>query len=331
MPEPRSRPQRTSGAGARRATGPGLSGLVRHWFRLAGYSLVSSLGRLLRRPLAALMTVGVIAVSLALPAAFYAALVNLDRVSQAWHDAGEATVFMDRQADEARARALAGELEARPDVDTVRVKAPAEALSEFRRLSGFGDALDALEANPLPAVLILRPAERPADSGAARAWVAELEELPDVDFAQFDVTWLMRFNALIALAGRIVAVAGGLFALVVLLVVGNTIRLDIENRREEIEVHKLIGATDRFIRRPFLFTGFWYGTLGGAGAALVVGAILGLLGGPVARLAGTYESEFVLEGLGAAGSLALCAAGALIGLAGAWLAVGRHLARIEPV
>ncbi len=330
MPDPRQRKHRVKGAGARRATGPGLLGHLVHWFRLTGFSLVSSLGRLAQRPLAALMTVGVIAVSLALPAAFYAALVNLERVSHGWHDAGEATVFMDQDASTETARSLARELESRADVASVRVKPPAEALAEFRRLSGFGDALDALEENPLPAVLILQPAERPSDRDAARQWLAELEALPAVDFAQFDVTWLMRFNALLDLAGRVVGVAGGLFALVILLVVGNTIRLDIENRREEIEVHKLVGATDRFIRRPFLFTGFWYGTLGGAGAALAVGVILGLLGGPVARLAGTYDSEFALQGLGAGGSLTLCAAGAVIGLAGAWLAGGRHLARIEP-
>lgn len=317
--------------GARRSTGPGILGHLRHWLRLTGFSLVSSLGRLAQRPLAALMTVGVIAVSLALPAAFYTALTNLDRVSRGWHDAGEATVFMEQGAGLETARSLAEELEARPDIETARVKPPEEALSEFRRLSGFGDALDALEDNPLPAVLVLRPATRPADHDAARRWVTELEARPEVDFAQFDVTWLMRFNALLALAGRVVGVAGGLFALVVLLVVGNTIRLDIENRREEIEVHKLIGATDRFIRRPFLFTGFWYGTVGGAGAALVVGVILRLLGGPVGRLAGTYDSDFALQGLGAGGSLVLCAVGACIGLAGAWLAVGRHLSRIEPV
>lgn len=331
MPDSRIRQHRPAGSGARRATGPGLLGHFRHWFRLVGFSLVSSLGRLSQRPLAALMTVGVIAVSLALPAAFYAALANLDRVSRGWHDAGEATVFMEQGAAADDARALARELETRPDVASVRVKPPAEALTEFRRLSGFGDALDALQENPLPSVLILRPAERPADGDAARRWVGELQALPKVDFAQFDVTWLMRFNALLALAGRVVAVAAGLFALVILLVVGNTIRLDIENRREEIEVHKLVGATDRFIRRPFLFTGFWYGALGGAGAALVVRVILGMLDRPVAQLAGTYDSDYALQGLGITGSLTLCAAGALIGLAGAWLAVGRHLARIEPV
>lgn len=316
--------------GAHRTTRPGLPGLLRHWLRLTGFSLVASLGRLAQRPLAALMTVGVIAVSLALPAAFYTALTNLDRVSRGWHDAGEATVFMELDAGTERARALANELEARDEVARARVKGPDEALAEFRRLSGFGEALDALDRNPLPAVLIVRPATRPAGDAAARAWVEKLEAMPGVAFAQFDVTWLMRFNALLALAGRVVGVAGGLFALVVLLVVGNTIRLDIENRREEIEVHKLIGATDRFIRRPFLFTGFWYGALGGAGAAVAVGVILGLLGGPVARLAGTYESAFALQGLGLHGSLVLCGTGALIGLAGAWLAVGRHLARIEP-
>lgn len=327
MPEAR---RARKAPGATRRTGPGVLGRLRHWLRMTGFSLFSSLGRLWQRPLAGLMTVGVIAVSLALPAAFYAALVNLDRVSRGWHDAGEATVFMERDAGAGAARSLAERLEARPDVASVRVKGPDEALTEFRRLSGFGNALDALETNPLPAVLILKPARRPAGREAARAWVEELEAMPGVDFAQFDVAWLMRFNALLSLAERVVWVAGLLFAVVVLLVIGNTIRLDIENRREEIEVHKLIGATDRFIRRPFLFTGFWYGVLGGVGAALLVGVVLGLLGAPVSRLAGTYGSEFALHGLGPAGSLVLCAGGAAIGLAGAWLAVGRHLSRIEP-
>lgn len=322
--------RRRAKKGATRRTGPGPVARLRHWARLVGFSLVSSLGRLWQRPLAGLMTVGVIAVSLALPAAFYAALLNLDRVSRGWHDAGQATVFMQTDAGLEAAKSLAARLGVRDDVASVRVRSPAEALAEFRELSGFGDALDALQANPLPAVLVLEPAERPRDRDAARAWVSELEALPGVDFAQFDVAWLLRFNALLALAGRVVWVAGALFAVVVLLVVGNTIRLDIENRREEIEVHKLIGATDRFIRRPFLFSGFWYGALGGAGAAVLVGLVLALLAGPVGRLAGTYGSEFSLQGLGPGGALALCATGALIGLAGAWLAVGRHLTRIEP-
>lgn len=325
------RTRRKTRPGATRRAGPGLLGHLRHWLRLTGFSLFSSLGRLWQRPLAGLMTVGVIAVSLALPAAFYTALFNLDRVSRGWHDAGEATIFMQPDAGPAAAEDLASTLRDRADVASVRVRSPAEAMEEFRRLSGFGAALDALEDNPLPAVLVLEPASRPADRNAAAAWVAELESRPGVDFAQFDVAWLMRFNALLAVATRVVWVAGALFAVVVLLVVGNTIRLDIENRRDEIEVHKLIGATDRFIRRPFLFTGLWYGALGGTGAVFMVGVVQALLAGPVARLAGTYGSEFALQGLGPAGALALCAGGALIGLGGAWMAVGRHLARIEPV
>lgn len=327
----RERPSHAGRTGAVRRARPPAAARATHWMRLHGYHVLSSLGRLWQRPLAALMTLGVIAISLALPASLYVSLANLKSVTRGWHDAGEATLFLETGTEAEAAEALAAELAAREDTASVRLMSPDEALAEFRRLSGYGNALDALAENPLPPVLVVAPARPPADPDAARALVTELEQSPHVDFAQFDVAWLLRFNAILELAGRVVWVVAALLMLAVLLVVGNTIRLDIENRREEIEVHKLIGATDRFIRRPLLYTGFWYGLLGGVAAVLVVQGSLRLVAGPVARLASAYQGSFDLAGLGLGGSALLCAGGAAIGLAGAWLAAGRHLARIEPV
>lgn len=309
---------------------PPLLARGRHWLRLHGYHVLASLGRLWQHPLAGIMTLGVIAVSLALPASLYVALTNLQSVSHGWHDAGEATLFLEAGTEAGAARELVEELATRTDVAQARLMTPEQAMAEFRRLSGYGEALDALAENPLPFVVLITPAESPVSADSARAFVRELERLPGVDFAQFDVAWLERFNAILALAGRIVWIVAALLVLAVLLVIGNTIRLDIENRREEIEVQKLIGATDRFIRRPLLYSGMWYGLLGGLAAVLVVQGSLWLLAGPVARLAGAYESGFQLNGLGLSGALALSLGGAAAGLAGAWLAAGRHLARIEP-
>lgn len=325
----RTKASRKSGA-SRRAR-PALGSRIYHHWLLGIRHLVAGLGALAHRPVASLMTIGVIGIALALPAGFYVLLVNLDEVSHGWHDAGRATLFLKREVGLERARELAETLRRRPDLAQVTVVSPQQAMREFRRLSGFGDALDALPGNPLPAVLILDPERTPKNVAAAEALVVELESLDDVAMAQFDVAWQLRFQAMLRIAQRGVWVVGALLLLAVLLVVGNTIRMEIESRRDEIEVYKLVGATDRFIRRPFLYGGIWYGALGGLLAVLVVGIALWLLSEPVAELARNYQSAFRLEGPGLFGAAMLVGGGALIGLAGAGLAVSRHLKDIEPV
>src|SRR5690606_18108425 len=187
--------------------------------------------------------------------------------------------------------ALADVLKRRDDVAGVKVISAEQALAEFRELSGFGGAIDALEDNPLPAVLVVTPAE-----GATEATFAglahELEALPRTDAVQLDAQWLKRLNAILEIINRGVVVIAGMFALAVIIIVGNTIRLDIQNRREEIVVTKLIGGTDGFIRRPFLYTGFWYGIAGGVMAWLLTGIALLVMEAPVGRLAGLYGSGF---------------------------------------
>ena len=274
------------------------------------------------------MTLAVIGIALALPAGLHALLANLQAVTAGWQGEARLSLFLERSVPEARARALAAELRRRPDVRAVELITPEQALAEFRALSGFGEALDALDENPLPAVLAITPAED--DPEALAALAARLRALPEVELAQLDLEWVRRLHAILALARRGVAVVAALLAVAVLLVVGNTIRLEIQNRREEIVVAKLIGATDGYIRRPFLYSGLWHGLIGAALAWLLVEGALTLLRGPAARLAELYGSAWRLTGLDARASLLLVAGGALLGLAGAWLAVGRHLREIEP-
>ena len=311
-------------------SGPGLVGRLVAWAGHHGHSLLSTLGRLSRAPLATAMTLGVIGIALALPAALHLAVDNVRTVSGSWDSALQVSVFMAPTATVADAQALAGVLRARDDVRDVRVITPDEALAEFRAQSGFGDALEALQANPLPAVLVVSPARGITSAGQLGPVVAAAEASPAVDFVQLDTQWLQRLFAFVDIAQRAIVVIAVLLGVAVAFTVGNTIRLDIQNRRQEIEVTKLIGGSDAFIRRPFLYTGFWYGVGGGLVAAVLLGVARLALEGPVARLAGLYGSDFSLSGLGFGGFLALVAAGALLAWAGSWVAVGKHLDEIEP-
>jgi cell division transport system permease protein len=218
----------------------------------------------------------------------------------------------------------------RDSVDAVRLISAEQAMAEFRASSGFGGALDKLERNPLPPVLVVTPAANARAPQQAAALLAELEALPEVDLAQLDMEWLQRLQAIMNIARRGVTAIAILLGLAVLLIVGNTIRLDIQNRREEIEVIKLVGATDGFVRRPFLYGGIWYGLLGGVLAWLLVHGALLLINRPAEQLALLYGADHRLLGPGLQGTLLLLGVGAALGLLGSWLAVGRHLSAIEP-
>ena len=289
-----------------------------------------SLGQLARTPLATLMTAAVIGIALALPAGLHVLLDNAQQLTGGWDSASRISLFLKRNVNDARARRLAATLRRLPEVAAVDYIPREQALAEFERLSGFGDALKALDENPLPAVLVVTPTPEAASPDAAEQLLARLRQYGPVELAQLDMQWVKRLYVIMELVRRGVLVLGLLLGLAVLLVVGNTIRLAIQNRRQEIVVMKLVGGSDAFIRRPFLYTGFWYGLFGGLIAAVLVSLALWTLAGPVERLAGLYQSPFRLAGLSLDGLLLLLLAGIALGLAGSWLAVGRHLREIEP-
>jgi cell division transport system permease protein len=275
-----------------------------------------------------LLTVFVIAIALALPAGLGVLLNNVRALSASWEGAADFTVYLADQVTEPAARELAERVGQRADVAQVLVITRDEALAEFRRHSGFGEALDALPDNPLPHLLVVRPATTP--EADVEALAAALDALPETELVQIDTTWVNRLRAMLGLARRIVDVAAILLGLAVTLVIGNTIRLEIHNRRQEIEVTKLVGASDAFVRRPFLYLGLLYGLIGAAvAAALVEVAMLGI-GAPVRALAMLYGSGFRLAGLSLAETGLLLAAGAGLGWAGAGFAAARRLRAIEP-
>ena len=311
-------------ADGRRRAGPGVY-LLRH-----AQVALSSLGRLIRAPLATLMTATVIGIALALPTGLHVLLDNLQRLSGTWDGAATISLFLKPDLDQSQAEQVAKRLDDDQRVETLTLISRDAALDEFRRLSGFGAALDALDANPLPIVISVQPGADYAKPEQARAMVDHYSAMDEVDFAQLDLQWVRRFDAITRIAMRAVLVIGSLLGIAVLLIVGNTIRLEIQNRRAEIEITKLVGATDAFIRRPFLYCGTWYGLFGGLIASALVSGSLWLLQSPVARLAGLYQSDFGLSAIDAKPALTLLGVSILLGLAGSWLAVGRHLSEIEP-
>ncbi len=299
--------------------------LLRH-----AQTMIYALGQLSMRPFSTLMTVAVIGIALAMPAGLHVLLKNVQTVLTGWDSAAQVSLFLKKNTKEQTALSLADRLRQRPGIARVDYISAEQAMEEFRKLSGFGDALKALDENPLPPVLVIHPAVTQQNPVQLQTLVEELRKNVDVDLAQLDMQWVKRLYGLMDIGRRGVWVLAGMLALAVLLVVGNTIRLAIQNRRDEIVITKLIGGTDAFIRRPFLYTGFWYGILGGIIGFILVQLALWVLAGPVNNLAGLYNSTFRLGGADLITAGSLLFGGMLLGLSGSWLAVGKHLRAIEP-
>ncbi|MDT8383555.1 MAG: permease-like cell division protein FtsX [Gammaproteobacteria bacterium] len=305
-------------------------GRVNAYFTHHLWVLVSSLGGLWRTPLATLMTAAVIGIALALPAGLHVLLQNVQQLSTGWEGTAQMSLFLKPAVTETQAQSLAEKLRGWEGVEEVRYISREQALAEFREVSGFGEALESLDENPLPAVLVLRPSAKATAPAQMELLLGRVRALEPVDLAQLDMEWVRRLSGIIEVGKRGVLLLAGLLGMAILLVVGNTIRLTILSRTQEIVVTKLIGATNAFIRRPFLYTGLWYGLMGAVVAWLLVAILLGLLSAPVNRLSFLYNSRFSLGGLDLQTVAVLLASGVGLGLLGSWLAVGKHLKAIEP-
>ena len=305
-------------------------GNVQAYFARHAQTLVGSLGRMVNQPFATLMTMGVVAVALALPLFLNLFLTNVRSATGNWNDAFDLSVYMDKRAGAPRTATLAKEIRQRGDVAAVRVITADQALTEFRNDSGFGKALDALIDNPLPDTLIVTPTLAASSPRGTEALKGAIAAMPDVQTVQVDTEWVKRLHAMLDILRRVVLLTGGLLGAGVVLIVGNTIRLDILNRRAEIEVMKLVGASDGFARRPFLYSGIWYGLGGGLMALTLVALAAAVLARPVETLAKLYGSRFRLQGLGFTTGVLVLALAACLAWLGSWLAATRHIRGIEP-
>lgn len=307
-----------------------MSNAVGSYFARHTHALLSSAGHLTRAPVATIFTVLVMGLALALPLGLELLVRNVRAATGDFSGAVSVSVFFKAGVAEARATQLARTARDRPGVANVELITASQALAQFRSQSGFGEALDALQDNPLPHMLVVTPKAASANPGYMESLRRYLRAWPEVDSVQLDGDWVARFNAILALLQRSLLLAAGLLALGVVAVVGNTIRLEIQNRRAEIEVTKLVGGTNGFVRRPFLYTGALYGVLGGLTAWLVVMVAIRLLMPSVAALAQSYGSRFVLLGPNVRDLEMLLGGSTVLGWLGAWLSAARQLKRIEP-
>lgn len=309
---------------------PASRGRLSAWREQHAWCFAASARRLAERPLGTLLTVAVMGFALALPLAFYLLLGNVQRLGAALGETQAISVFLKPDRDAPAAQFLATRLRGRVDVAAVAVKTPQQGLRELAALEGFAPAVDALGgSNPLPYVLVVEP--RPELARAAVTTLVEtLRTLPDVDLVQDDGAWRERLDALVGVARRAVQLLAVLLALAALLVVGNTVRLDIRSRADEIAVLQLVGASAGFVRRPYLYEGAWYGLCSGVVAVLLVLLLELALAGPVARLAGSYDGQLGFAGVAAPVLLAVPFGAALLGWLGARLASARHLGATLP-
>ena len=301
---------------------------LRAWLESHRDSLLDSLRRLVKQPFGSFFTCLVMAVALSLPMGLSLLLGNLERLGGSWQKAAQISVFLKMDVGDAQGEKLRDEVASIPGVAQADWISREQALQEFQQGSGLGEALKELPENPLPGVILVTPHE--VDKNTLEALRNQLAGIPQVEQAQLDMVWVERLTAILRLGDRFVFGLSLLLIAALLLVIGNTIRLHIENRRSEIEVIKLVGGTDSYVRRPFLYMGALYG----AGAGLLAWGLLayGLdwLNGAVMRLAGLYGSDFALLGVPSADGLSLLLAALLLGYIGAWLAVARHLSELSP-
>jgi cell division transport system permease protein len=304
--------------------------LFKAWLLSHAQSFIYSLGQYYHNLLSSILTTAVIGLSLALPGGFYLLLENAQQVTAGWGGSIQITAFLKPEIDDAMAQELITRLLDNPNIEAARLINRDQALAEYKELSGFSEVIELLDENPLPSIIIIFPKIDVLTEGRDRQILDFLYSQSEIEVAQYDQQWIKRLYGIIDIIKRFVIIFSAFIGFGVLLIVGNTIRMAIYHHRSEIEVSKLFGATNHFIQRPFLYTGFWYGLSGGLASWLLLTLTLEFLKQPVNRLAALYSSEFTLANLSATETLIMLACGIFLGIFGSWISVQRHLSTIEP-
>jgi cell division transport system permease protein len=302
---------------------------VRHtrfamWRRQHAWCLRDSLRQLARRPFGSALTIVVMGLALALPLAFYLLLVNVQHLATALGDSQSVNVFLKTDVAADGAEKLATTLRTRNDVGAVTIRTPRQGLAELAAMQGFGDAIKSLPDNPLPFVLLVEP-RAGTDRARVEQMVAAMRALPGVDLVQDNGQWRARLDALIAVGRRVTLLLAVLLGAAAVLVIGNTVRLDIRSRANEIIVQQLIGASAGFVRRPYLYEGAWYGLAAGLVAVLLVLLLEAVLAAPVRELVASYTGRLHFGGLSWATLAIGWALAVVLGWLGALIASSRHL------
>ena len=326
----------------RGATRSSVKATKRHWpkrssfspaqyFRAHKMTLRDSFMRLVNYPLSSVMTVMVIAIALSLPGGLYVLLKNVQSVTDQWEQQSVISLYLFAEVEDAQALALSYQISAQDNVASVEYISKEEGLRYFERSSGYEQILSSLPENPLPIVLQVIPKEAVdvASLPVLQALRDQLAAQKEVEYAELDAQWLQRLANILSFGQRFVYVLSTLLMVAVFLIVGNTIRMSVESRRDEVLVMKLVGATDAYIRRPFLYMGFWFGVLGGFFATLCILLLSWWVSAPAKRLIDSYQSDFLLQTFNADEIVLCLTISAFIGVIGAWIAVNRHIVNIE--
>lgn len=294
------------------------------WLNLHGQAVKLVLDRLRKNSWATLVMWCVMGITLSLPGLLYIAVDNLERVSGSMSSDPEISLFLALDVNAETVAELRQKLAEHQQISSYRFVSRDDAWQALKEKSDLGAVAD-LEQNPLPDAFFLLP--KSMEPAAIEGLQQELQQWTGVEVAQLDTAWLKRLYAVLELARKAVLILGALLGFALLAIIGNTIRLQVVTQRDEIEVAKLIGATDGFIRRPFLYAGTFYGLGGGLAALLFLLGITLLFNSSVAEIATLYNSDFRLDFLDLFSSLTLVAIAALLGWLGSYVAVNRSLAR----
>ncbi|SET42176.1 permease-like cell division protein FtsX [Thalassotalea agarivorans] len=317
-------------AATQRDKKPGVFARFIAWMLRHAQQSVGSLGDLWRTPFTSVMTILVLGISLSLPASLNLFVKNAERVSSQWESASEISLFLKLSVTDRAAQNLVNRIQLMPEVDSVVFISKEQALEDFKQHSGFGGVLEYLASNPLPATILVTPTQRFSQASAAQELLTKLEGIREVEKGKLDLAWLSRLEAMAKLIEDVVIGVATLLCLSVILIVSNTIRLQILNQKDAIAVMKLVGATDGFIQRPYLYAGLWYGIIGGLVACLAVEGLRAFLSSAIAHLSAQYDSNFELAGMTLQEISWLILFAIILGWVGSYLSVRKHIREIEP-
>jgi cell division transport system permease protein len=312
-----------------RKAGGDFKDKLQAYLALHAHALFSSLGRMLKTPFTSTMTIMVLAIAIALAGGFYLLLANVEQLTNSLEGSNQISLFLKQQVDDAEARKLADTIQQNPQVKSVKLLTKEDSLAEFKDFSGFGDAIKELDDNPLPTVIEVLPKNSLDSSEGLQQLVNQLKQLAQVDVAQLDMQWVRKLQSIVNLARSSMWLLSSMLSIAVLFVMGNTIRLELEGRREEVLISKLVGATHSFIQRPYLYTGFWFGFFAGTVAWIMVTTMMLILKQPIENLSMLYEKSYSVVFLSFFESIEMLFFSALLGVLGAWIVLHYQLRQMK--
>ena len=313
-----------------RVSGGSYADKLNAYLHIHAHALFFSLGRLIRSPFTAVMTIAVLAIAISLAGGFYLFVANVQQFTGNLESSNQISLFLKLEISDKKGKELARRIADNQKIQQVNLITKQEALDEFQVYSGFGEALKALDKNPLPTVIQITPKNTLENQLEVETLLKELQRFPEVDFAQLDMQWVKRLQSIMKLARRGTGLLSFLLAIAVLFITGNTIRLELQNRRDEVLIAKLVGATHSFIQRPFLYTGFWYGFLAGVAALFIIVLMELILQQPMERLLYLYNGNFNVLFLSFSDSIALLFVSSFLGITGALIVLVYQLNQLKP-